>query len=144
MRLGIVGHEAAKFTPETEEQARQEIRKAIHAHGATEVVSGSCHLGGIDIWAVEEANKLGLNTVEFAPQVLRWDPPGKTGFKLRNLQIAKYSDVVLCIVVEKIPHTYTGMRFNDCYHCQGRNPPHIKSGGCWTAWRAKSREWVVL
>lgn len=58
--VGIVGSEAAKFTPETEKRAREIIRSILIRPGITAVSSGHCHLGGIDIWAEEEAKKLGV------------------------------------------------------------------------------------
>lgn len=134
MRIGIVGSEAAKFTPETEALARAEIRNKLNVIGAIQVghpwvVSGGCHLGGIDIWAVEEAKKLGIpddHIVEYKPKVLRWEG----GYKQRNLEIAKGSDFVVCITVKELPPGYKGMRFDRCYHCDTNE--HVKSGGCWT------------
>lgn len=145
MRLGIVGHEAAKFTRATERDARVAIRGLILSHGAREVCSGECPLGGVDIWAREEAQALGVPFTAYAPEVNVWDgaPLGKIGFKQRNLQIAG-ADLVACVVVRELPHTYRGRRFYGCYHCLDRTPPHTKSGGCWTAWRAPRREWVIL
>lgn len=127
MRLGIVGHEAKKFTPETEYLARRSIRELIYDSGASVVISGGCHLGGIDIWAVEEAKKLGINYIEHRPDTLQWSG----GYRERNTKIAEDSDKVICIVVKEYPAGYSGMRFDYCYHC-GTNQ-HIKSGGCWTA-----------
>lgn len=127
MRVGIVGSEGAKFTPETEAEARSEIRRLIKP--ATLVVSGRCHLGGIDIWAVEEAEKLGIPTREYPPATLKWEG----GYKQRNLEIAKNSDMVACITVKELPANYSGMRFpGGCYHCKTPPAHHIKSGGCWT------------
>ena len=57
MKVGIVGHEAAKFTPETEHAARQIIRTLLATPDAI-VVSGACHLGGIDVWAEEIADAM--------------------------------------------------------------------------------------
>lgn len=141
MILGIVGHEGAKFTPDQEVEARANIMELFKKHNPTKVVSGACHLGGIDVWAIEEAKAAGLDWEEFAPENLRWEPKG---YKERNLKIASVSDRVVCIVVEKLPTFYTGMKFPLCYHCIGRNPPHVKSGGCWTAWKAKSKEWIII
>ncbi|HEV8364572.1 MAG TPA: hypothetical protein VGQ52_13740 [Gemmatimonadaceae bacterium] len=130
MKVGIVGHEAAKFTPQTEATARRFIRGYLKG-GARDlnlaVVSGACHLGGIDIWAIEEARALGLPTVQHPPEKRQWEG----GYKQRNILIAEDSDVVLSIVVRELPATYTGMRFEFCYHC--RTKSHVKSGGCWTA-----------
>lgn len=136
-RLGIVGHEAAKFTPETEELARQAIRRSIGDWinpplVQSCVVSGACHLGGIDIWAVEEAKKLGIPYKEYPPRSRQWSG----GYKERNIQIAEDSDRVICIVVAKYPPTHKGMRFDYCYHCGTSD--HIKSGGCWTTKFARS------
>ncbi len=143
MKLGIVGSEGAKFTEATQERARWEIRRLLTLHKPELVVSGGCHLGGIDIWATEEAALSGYPFKEYIPQVLAWDPYQKYGYKARNLDIAK-SDLVVCITVATLPEGYKGMRFQGCYHCKDRNPPHIKSGGCWTAWRAPAREWIIL
>lgn len=142
MKLGIVGHEAAKFTPRTKAAALQAIRDAIERHEARAVVSGHSPLGGIDLWAEEVAAELRVPTLIHAPMRRMWEGPG--GFRERNLQIAYDSDLVCCIVVEVLPPDYEGMRFPGCYHCGDNNPPHVKSGGCWTAWRCKRREWVII
>lgn len=137
--LGIVGHEAAKFTPKTEGAARAFIRALIRLKGASEVCSGECPLGGIDVWTREETLALGLPFVPYPPKENTWEG----GFKPRNLQIAA-ADHVCCIVVDRLPASYRGRVFQGCYHCRDRNPPHVKSGGCWTAWKAKSREWRII
>lgn len=127
MRLGIVGSEGAKFTPEAEETARMMIRDAIRDYGADTVVSGGCHLGGIDIWAVEEAKKMGgIQIIEFLPAKRTWSG----GYKERNILIAKNSDAVVCIAVKQLPPDFKGIRFELCYHCGTTD--HVKSGGCWT------------
>jgi hypothetical protein len=135
LRVGIVGHEAAKFTPKTEEMARDVIRAIIKP--AALVVSGHCHLGGIDIWAEEEAAKLGIPYLIFPPKTRTW-----THYKERNLNIVAKSDIVHCVVVEKYPPDYAGMRFEYCYHCHTSD--HIKSGGCWTAKRCPKRQWHII
>lgn len=131
MRIGIVGHEAAKFTPAAEAQARWIVRSiledALSADGVPTVVSGGCHLGGIDKWAEEIAAELWLPMVVHAPKVLTWEG----GYKPRNILIAEDSDEVHNIVVRALPATYRGMRFSRCYHCHTTD--HVKSGGCWTA-----------
>lgn len=132
MKIGIVGHEAAKFTPETEAKAREMIRTLLALPDSV-VVSGHCHLGGIDIWAEEEADKLGREKLIFPPKHLTWN----TGYKPRNIQIAKASDRVYDLVVSAYPVGYTGMRFTECYHCGTSD--HIKSGGCWTAKYAREK-----
>lgn len=131
MIIGIVGSEAAKFTSDTEEKARKVIRDLIK--NADKVVSGGCHLGGIDIWAIEEAKAMNKETQEFLPVRFRWEG----GYRERNLKIAMYSETVACITVETLPASYTGMRFNGCYHCSKTEIKHIKSGGCWTLKQAR-------
>lgn len=128
VRIGIVGSEAAKFTPETEAQARAMIRQLLQPGDV--VVSGGCHLGGIDIWAAEEGRLLGLEVVEYLPSVRAW-----SGYKARNMRIARNSDRVVCITVKALPINYTGMRFEYCYHCGTTD--HVKSGGCWTVKQAR-------
>lgn len=141
MRIAIVGHEAAKFTQATERAARETIRRCIMYYAQQldsampTVVSGACPLGGVDIYAIEEAKLLGCPWREYPPAENNWD----RGFKPRNIQIAEDCDVALCIVVKELPPSYTGRRFDHCYHCVGKKPPrppHIKSGGCWTLNRA--------
>lgn len=131
MRIGIVGSEEIKFTKEGKQQAISLIRQILSEPNVTEVISGGCHLGGIDIWAEEIGRELGLIVTVFKPKSLSWEG----GYKERNLEIANNSDVVHCITVDKLPASYTGMRFNSCYHC--RRNDHIKSGGCWTMHKAK-------
>lgn len=125
--VGIVGHEAAKFTKETEELARHIIRELLKDPGAI-LCSGRCPLGGIDVWAEEEYAKLNRpKPFIYPPKVNSW----LGGYKPRNILIAKTSHVVHNIVVEKYPPNYKGMTFDYCYHCNTEE--HVKSGGCWTA-----------
>lgn len=142
MILGVVGHAAEKFTPATEAAARKAIRDVVLWYGATRIVSGHCHMGGVDIWAEEVAAELGLPTSVHAPTKFTWS--GKGGFMDRNLRIAEESDAVLVVVTDHFPPGYSGMRFPHCYHCKGRNPPHVKSGGCWTAWKNGKGIWKII
>lgn len=176
MNTGIVGHEKLKFTPKGEAAARAVIRHILSPEYASDrtpvLVSGHSPLGGIDIWAEEEAEALGLKKLIYAPANFSWDG----GYKARNIKIATHSDIVHVIVVTSYPATYTGMRFDICYHCakaalhqeiqsntpalfdflppMGRNTVtpnatnHIKSGGCWTAWHGyklgKQARWHLI
>ena len=133
MKIGIVGSEGAKFTDLGCGRAVAEIADILCRHQATHVVSGHCHLGGIDIWAEEVGQQLGLQLEIYPPKTLRWEG----GYKQRNLQIAQNSDIVYCLAVDSFPPDYKGMRFPICYHCKGDYPPHIKSGGCWTTKQAR-------
>lgn len=146
--IGIVGHEGAKFTPAAEATARQIIVHALNRKDAV-LTSGHCHLGGIDIWAEEVARALGCfdERYIFAPQQLRWEP---RGYKQRNILIAEACTSIHNIVVATLPPGYRGMRFTTCYHCArfADVPPHVKSGGCWTARHAlrlgKPAVWHVV
>ena len=138
MKLGIVGSEAAKFTPYTQEAARRIIRSLIRKTEATLVISGHSPLGGIDWWAIEEAEAAGVPTREYPAGVHSWaSVKGVDGFKARNLKIARNSDMVVCITLKELPPEYHGMEFPDgCYHCGTPPGDHIKSGGCWTVKQA--------
>lgn len=147
MKIGIVGHEAAKFTPDTEAKAKQLIKcllddDALFADDETIAVSGHCPLGGIDIWTEEIADEYGYKKLIFPPAKQTW----AGGYRERNLLIAQNSDIVHCISVASYPDSYTGLRFNRCYHC-GTND-HAKGGGCWTMKQAiklgkKGELWII-
>jgi len=140
--LGIVGSEAAKFTPETESVARAIITALLTAPGVTGISSGACHLGGIDVWAEEIGRFWGLDLYIFPPKNRTWS----TGYKPRNLLIVEASDEVHCITLKELPTGYAGMRFKLCYHCG--TDTHTKSGGCWTAKMAqkagKKAAWHII
>lgn len=123
MRIGIVGAEGAKFTPKGKTKAIASIFYLLQP-GDT-VVSGHCHLGGIDIWAEEVAALMNLATDIYPPKSLSW----AEGYKPRNMQIAEHSDLVVCIAVDVLPENFEGLRHDCCYHCKTRD--HVKSGGCW-------------
>jgi hypothetical protein len=152
MNIGIVGSEGAKFTALGEERAKKAIHKLIEDRTADDeiptIISGECHLGGIDIWAKEIALDWNCGYIGYAPRELNWN----NGYKPRNLQIAHNSDKVVCITVDSLPANYDGMKFpKGCYHCQKAGRPHldhIKSGGCWTVLQAikkgKIGEWITI
>lgn len=140
MNLGIVGHAEEKFTVRTRKLARQAIVDLLLQYEPVLMVSGASPMGGIDVWAEEIAVGMGITPKIFPPANNTWEG----GFKPRNLQIASTSTHVAVIVVAAFPPGFKGQRFPYCYHCQDRNPKHVKSGGCWTAWRCPSREWIVL
>lgn len=135
MILGIVGSEEIKFTEQGKLNACSKIMHLVNDPLVTEVCSGECHLGGIDIWTKEITLNVGKIFTPFPPYGLYW-----TEFKKRNELIAYHSDHVWCITVDVLPKEYTGMRFEECYHCAKHSilnpPPHIKSGGCWTMYKA--------
>ncbi len=133
MILGIVGSEAAKFTPETEEKAKRHIVNLLYHDEPAYIVSGECHLGGIDIWAKELAQELNIGYIGCPPAFRTWQ-----SFKRRNIEIAEKADRVICITVASIPPGFKeGGWERYCYHC--KTDQHIKSGGCWTVKYARER-----
>lgn len=140
MNIGIVGHGKDKFTPETEAKAKAEIVEifryyiAMYGRSNVKLVSGHSPHGGIDIWAESIAKDCEVYDPDMikAPKTLSWSGP--YGYRKRNIDIARSSDVVYCIVVREYPPEYVGMRFPECYHCRkaGRPTDHVKSGGCYT------------
>jgi hypothetical protein len=143
MKLGIVGHGADKFCTETEEAARNLIKKLLSSPNSI-LVSGHSPVGGIDIWAEEVAQELGIPMEIKSPRQKSWE--GEYGYKARNLDIARCSDEVHVILVADYPAGYKGQRFKECYHCHTSD--HVKSGGCWTGKQSKKMgkkvKWHVL
>ena len=94
------------------------------------MVSGGCHLGGVDVWAIDAAQQLGLRVIEFPPEAHSWEY-----YKARNILIAHNSEHVVCIAVDQLPPTFqfppTMKGFNGYYYHCGMDM-HIKSGRCWT------------
>lgn len=136
MKIGIVGSGADKFTLKSEIEAKKIISKLLISEPYIEnpvLVSGHSPVGGIDIWAEEYANSIGIFSDLKIPKQHTWN--AEYGYKQRNLDIAKDSDEVHVIVVDKYPKDYKGMRFDLCYHCKSKD--HIKSGGCWTGLQAQ-------
>lgn len=144
MILGIVGHAQEKFTPETETYARRIIEHLINTYRPIKVVSGRSPKGGVDIYAEQIAKSFGFPTQIFAPTRRAWDGPG--GYKQRNLQIAHESTLTVCVVIEHslLPKGVRDWGNGQCYHCENRIPRHVKSGGCWTAWRCKMGAWYII
>jgi hypothetical protein len=147
--LGLVGAEAAKFTKQTKIRACEVIEglllAAVSIDPEAEVVSGRCHLGGIDIWSEEVARDLrwpDSRIIQYPPLGHSW-----TFYRARNIKIAERCTKATCITVKTLPPDFRaigpdgqllpgpgGWEFY-CYHCQSRE--HIKSGGCWTVRYAK-------
>ena len=143
--LGIVGHGADKFTRATERGAKEAMMAVVEWTGPGRICSGASPLGGVDGWAEKCAAFYELPFLEHAPQVNSWEATG--GFRDRNLAIARDSEIVLCVVVDKLQPGYRGRRFDGCYHCarhEERPPEHVKSGGCWTAWKCQRGIWAIV
>jgi hypothetical protein len=138
--IGIIGHGADKFTYKTEQMARATIahilRESLRNLPIGEkliFISGHSPVGGIDIWGEEIAKDCGFKLDLKIPKQHKWD--AEYGYKQRNIDIAKSSDEVHVILVDKYPPNYKGMRFGSCYHCNTFD--HVKSGACWTGKQAK-------
>lgn len=142
MKIGIIGHAADKFTDTSKAHAISIIEDLLALDG-NELVSGGCHLGGVDIWAEEVADRLGRPKHIYLPEKRSWHG----GYRERNLRIAYNSDVVHVIVVKSYPKGYLGRKHERgimpwCYHCH--NNTHVKSGACWTARKAKRKAWHII
>ena len=150
MNVAIIGNGENKFNQFTRSRAFKIIRRILADHPGATIVSGHSPVGGIDIWAEEMARNLRYETMMFAPEQHEWDTP--YGFKARNMDIARNSDIIYVIVVRKYPPGYRGRIFKLCYHCENYSDhdykDHIKSGACWTGWRGvemgKDVRWIVI
>jgi len=131
MNVGIVGHEAAKFTKKGQTEALDIIMDLLSPQDAV-LVSGGCHLGGIDIWAEQTAMVFGRAKIIHKPKSHDWS----NGYKPRNILIARDSDVLHCLAAVRLADSYQGMKFKLCYHCNATD--HVKGGGCWTMKYAKA------
>lgn len=107
-RLIIVGSQAKAWTPEGERQARELIRATLHLLQPNAVGSGRSPGGGVDLWAEEEAARLGFTEENgkfraFSARVNAWSGPG--GFQARNLKMAEWCTHLLAIRSE-VSQTY--------------------------------------
>jgi hypothetical protein len=137
--IGIVGHGSNKFTEKSKKIAKNLIADILlKYHPNCILISGHSPMGGIDIWAEEIATDLNVQMDIKSPKQHSWD--GEYGYKARNMDIANGSDEVHVILVDSYPPNYKGKKFDNCYHCI-KHPEvksnHVKSGGCWTGWKAK-------
>lgn len=98
MILGIVGAEERSWIQLEKLKAREFILNFITEVKPDYITSGHCPLGGVDLWAEEFAKLLNIPTKIFPPEVNGWsDWNGKKGYKTRNLEIAKASDILLVV-----------------------------------------------
>jgi hypothetical protein len=152
MRIGIVGPEAAKLTPNGENFIRATIRKILSEalmNGPVTLVSGHSPLKGVDWLAEDEAKPMGCYDPNyiFTPKQNQWKYV-EYGFRSRNIDIAVASEQMYVFVVNEFAPTYTPKKFDGyCYHC--KTYAHFKSGGCWTGKcfekiYGKKANWVVI
>ena len=129
-----MGHGADKFTGSGEKQAKLRIYEILGKSGKDAVLlSGHSPMKGVDVWSEDVADAMMIPKDLKIPKQLKWD--AEYGFKQRNLDIARDSDVLYVILVDKYPPDYRGRRFEKCYHCNSSD--HVKSGACWTAKQAE-------
>lgn len=148
--IGIIGSGEDKFSLNKRSRAYKIIRRILADHPGATIVSGHSPIGGIDIWAERMAKSLKYDTLIFSPKQHIWD--GDYGFRARNLDIARNSDIIYVIVTKDYPPGYHHRRFDLCYHCEdhsGReHGDHIKSGACWTGWKGvgmgKDVWWIII
>jgi len=127
--------------------------KATFIDGFT-LVSGHCPKGGMDIWAEEIADELGITKEIYRPEINQWNDKGLTyginddctplevakGYKSRNIQIAKACDVLYCIVPKKPDYDPEYAAYCSQSHCNHCNQwGHPTNGGCWTKRYAKEK-----
>jgi hypothetical protein len=112
------------------------------------LISGHCPYGGVDIWAEEIADELGIEKEIYAPDINQWEDKHRTivgynhiydkvveteyeedlmGYKSRNKLMADKGNIVYCIVPDR--HELT------CKHCKIMG--HPSNGGCYTLNYAK-------
>jgi len=159
LKLGIVGPSESKWPLELIPSAIQEIYQIFlenwswnpmasepDKESQITLVSGGCHLGGVDIWAEIVADDLGTIKKEiYKADIHQWHdkrimtPSGyygqrlpvctgiMNGYKSRNIKIAKAIDMLYCVVPYKPQAT--------CKHCNEEG--HPSNGGCWTMQYAK-------
>ena len=155
IKIAIVGPEESKWKPNQKEDAKQWIEDFLSGMkleteqgslGGHDIilVSGHCPKKGVDIWAEEVADNLGIKK-EIYPADCTLDPVNKClgreyfhwwnfHYKPRNIQIAEACNVLYCIV----PKDKTKI----CRHCWKEASTvliseHPTNGGCWTAKYAK-------
>jgi len=115
--------------------------------------------GGVDIWAEEIANKLGVKTEIYPAPAKQWKDIEITvvqpetilkGYRSRNIQIAEACYILYCIVPKKLSafcghHQLNkidyrpvgeGQRYDEWFQL---NKGHPRNGGCWTLQYAKEK-----
>lgn len=123
MKIAIVGASESKWTKKQKEKAKFEIRKILITNWHTKkfihgvllperkpiLVSGHCPKGGVDIWAEDIANELGIQTEIYSPEVNQWNDKDfyldfsagemvkKKGYRSRNIDIARACDILFDI-----------------------------------------------
>lgn len=159
MKVGIVGASEEKWTEEQKVQVKVKIKRMLIDHILLEakandyqegtpnvvLVSGGCPKGGVDIWAEEIADKLGIKKEIYKPEVNQWEDKRLSfsiprenikgegfakGYRSRNIQIAEASDI-LYVISPKCSNYHRGIGYEIyCTKCRGTG--RIWNGGEWT------------
>jgi len=95
--VAIVGADEFKWKNERQKALARDVIRALllmhKAEGPIILVSGGCPKGGVDIWAEEIADELGIDTLIFKPE-----KPHYYYYMKRNKRIAEACDVIYAIV----------------------------------------------
>lgn len=98
MILGIVGAEEKSWLIPAKIKAKEYILNFILEVNPEIITSGHCPYGGVDLWAEAYAYLLNIPTKIFPAEVNQWiDKDGLKGYKSRNEEIARASDILLVI-----------------------------------------------
>ena len=141
--LGFVGSEKKHWLLRQEKKARNFMRSLLLRYiqryklgielAPPIVCSGHCEEGGIDIWAEEIADELGLETKIFPAKGKGWK-----FYRRRNLKIIKASSRIFDIEPE-VPQTYPKAELDEI---SGRWFRH--SGGTWTVNEARKKGMPII
>ena len=121
MKVAIVGSEEKYWYAEQKEQVKEEIFRILYLWDGplptrATLVSGHCPKGGVDIWAEQVAEELGLERIIYKPQIKQWYDKGELkGYRSRNIMIAEECDVLY-----------------DIEPYRDDNLGYRRSGGTWT------------
>lgn len=93
MKIAIVGADEKKWKSKfLIIVAKQLIEKILKDNPGCTLVSGACPKEGVDIWAEEVADKLGVPKEIYIPESNEWK-----GYRKRNIEIAEVCDKLACI-----------------------------------------------
>jgi len=106
IKIAIVGADESKWTKEQKEKVKEIIRTILRIEsgkltiGEIEIdfnlditlISGHCPKGGVDIWAEEIADELGIPKEIYAPK-----KESRCWYRKRNMKIASACDILYCI-----------------------------------------------
>jgi hypothetical protein len=91
-KIAIVGSDGRFWQESQIPTVRHIIKKLLTLRHNAILVSGACPLGGVDLWAEQEADLLKLKKEIYPPE-----KPEKFYFFKRNKQIAEACDELYCI-----------------------------------------------